>query len=215
VMLAGLGLGLPLITGDPAYAVDPAATRTVCAPGTPAVCGTAVHEDGVLKAAVPARQVLTALKRLPDPPTRAIETESWTDLADFAYPVTMVGPDTIGLGPLSTDEARAQTPDEMAITFANGLGVSIDRCDRLLAGMSEEARGKRTNGIWDARSLAGAWLLNRSTTDTEDPALAQTLQTFKALPEAEQVRRMTLARKAFIDCTPGSLELLTAPRKTS
>ena len=212
-VLAGFAVAVPLLASDggAAYDTDPVAVQTVCAPGLPPVCGTKVHEAGVLKAAAPARQVLAALQRLPDPPTRAIETESWDDTT-FAYPARPLGPDTIGIWALTPD---ADSPADIAQSLADGLGVPSDQCDRLLANGSTKEKDAVTSGMWTARELAGAWLLNRTVSADDNPDLARDLRKFKALPDAEQVRRMTAVRKAFVNCTAGSMALLAAPVKAS
>lgn len=181
--LAAFAAAVPLLAagGGAAFTVDPVAARPVCTSGDPQVCVSAVHR-GVLPAVTgPARTVLVALRRLPDPPTRALEVP-------HSYPATVPAEDVLPLAEL--DVTAEETGDGLADRIADGLGVPL--CE------VEPPGGYERDGA--ARAVAGAWLLGRDHTTSMNPEADRTLQRLRRLPEAQQVRRMTAARDAFRSC---------------
>jgi hypothetical protein len=78
-VVAGAAIVLPLFPSDPAGVVvrDTEAVALVCAPGTPRVCVSRLHEEELDGLVDPARQVLAELARLPgQQPTSVVESMS-------------------------------------------------------------------------------------------------------------------------------------------
>jgi len=181
--LAALAAAVPLLAagGGAAFTADPVAGRPVCTGDDPQVCLSEVHRDRLPAVAAPARTVLVALRRLPDPPTRALEVPQ-------SYPATVPPQEVLPLAEL--DVTADDTGDGLADRIAYGLGVPM--CE------VEPPGGYERDGV--ARAVAGAWLLGRAGTTWTDPAADRTLQRLRRLPESEQVRRFTAARDAFRSC---------------
>lgn len=197
-VVAGLAAAVPLLAADggTAYAVDPVAARPVCADGGPQVCVAAVHARVLPDATAAARQVLATLRRLPGAPTRAAEDPSADDLDPT--PADALAADVLALTPSDLTAPHAGA-DELAGRFADGLGVPMCRSDppggyeRLIL----------------ARTVTGAWLLDRPRTAIDFRGAEQALQRLRALPPAEQIRRVTAARAVFRSCTGDALAALS------
>lgn len=194
-VVAGLVAAVPLLAADggAAYAVDPVAARPVCAAGSPQVCVTAVHADVLPDATEAAREVLAALRRLPGAPTRA-EEELPVDFRESAP----ARPDVLVLAPSDLTAPRSGA-GELADRFADGLGMPMCRSDPP-GGYAQ---------LIVARTVTGAWLLDRPQTAVDAPDAGQALQRLRALPPAEQVQRVAAAREAFRSCTEDALAALS------
>jgi hypothetical protein len=174
-----------------AYRPDAQAMTLYCAPGAPLVCGAAVHEQQVRRAAAPVREVLGALQRLPGAPTRAV--------ADSQYLGRPVPDDVL---PLSAALLGQGKIDRVRTLAAAGLGRHPDCYD---------AGPAIYDQIDQASALAGAWLLGLTSTETYGhyESLDQQLRSFERLPPDEQVHRMGLLRQALRQCRPGAMKIIT------
>lgn len=193
--VVGLALAAPLLSagGGTAYAVDPVAARLVCADGEPQVCLTTVHADQLPAATTAARQVLVALRQLPEPPVRAVEQ------ARLLPPDPPPGEDVLEIDlPQSSVGGGTASAGELAVAFAEGLGVRPCFPRTASGGIGHE---------YSARLVAGAWLLGATTTGGDEQADAA-LQRLLALPRPEQVARLTDVRRALRSCDRDALELL-------
>jgi hypothetical protein len=180
------------VFGSPvAYGPDTKALTLYCAPGAPPVCGAAAHEQRVLQAAIPAREVLAALQRLPGAPTRAVEESQYLDK-----------PVPADVLPLSTALVAAGLNDRLRTSAASGLGIHAD---------CTATDSKTAQDTAEADALAGAWLLDSSSTEAfgDYESLDQKLRSFEKLPSGEQVRRMAALRQALRDCRPGAMAIIT------
>lgn len=187
--LAGFALAVPLLSAadGAAFADDPVAARLVCASGRPAVCVTAVHQAALLTVTDPARDVLARLQQLPDAPTRAVE--------QTGVPADRAAGGPADVLPIQLPQGR---PDQEFLRqdLADGLGV---RPCLASPGGPENA--------FDARMVAGAWLLGTPVVQAGRPA-EQILARLRRLPEEEQRRRMTVLRAALRACDRDPLGLL-------
>ncbi|MDM4720227.1 hypothetical protein QTQ03_11810 [Micromonospora sp. WMMA1363] len=192
---AALGVALATVVaprGDAfvAHPIDPVAQEHVCAQGSPRVCVSRVHA-GLLPEVTPlARQALSMLAKLPDPPTAAHED------------TTTYHPDT--------------SPPRRADTVL--IPVQVDKHGRL-AGKSEviprmlDAGGANMRGCEGrqpstpvARAV-GYWLLGRvpEPGHSLEPAEinAEAVRWWRALrrlPEREAVARVAEVRRAALAC---------------
>ena len=186
--LTALAVAVPLLAagGGAAFTVDPVAARPVCTDGGPQVCVAMVHRDLLPAVTASARVVLVALRRLPEPPTRALEVP-------LSFPAVVPPPDVL---PLAEVDVTARTRGD-GLTDRIAYGLAVQLCD------AEPPGGYERDGI--ARAVAGAWLLGRARTTRVDPEADRILQRLRRLPEAEQVRRVAAARAAFRGCDQDAL----------
>ncbi|MBU2664927.1 hypothetical protein KOI35_15600 [Actinoplanes bogorensis] len=186
------------------YRVDAGAIRLVCADGTPQVCVTAVHAWQLDKAAPQVREALQLLAKLPGAQTKAIE---WH--ADRVYQPGDSGWDSTGL---------IRTPADT---------VSFDLNNNALVPNMLLGAGTGWNGCAEgpahsvAGHAAGAWLMGTDVlTGVDDfgnyPEMEQqirdTVRGLRALPEAEQVRRVTALRDAAQKCENDLMPYLTTAK---
>lgn len=204
------------------YQVDDAAQRLVCADGTPQVCVTAVHAYELPEVAPAARRALAMLAKLPGAPTRAVEWRAdapYTfDRAQFRGRTPKLEPGTVmfrlepedpmlGTGDLFSLESVSPTGTGLTANIVNGAGTTMNGC-RL--------------GDAVALGAAGAWLMGVDVLPLADGTfsydagiraeIAATVQALHALPEQEQVRRVTALRDAANACRTDDLRsILTGP----
>jgi hypothetical protein len=211
VVITPLGLGSR-------YQVDAAAQHLVCADGTPQVCVTAVHAYELAAVTPAVRQALTMLAKLPDAPTRAVEwradAPSTFDSAQFQGETPKLEPGTVmfRLEPddrmLSTGDLfslKSMSPAGLTATIVNGAGTTTNGCR-----LGDEV----------ALGAAGAWLMNvdvlpdLSYEGSVPAEITATVRALRALPEQEQVRRVTALRDAANACRTDDLRgILTGEPK--
>ncbi|MCA2212160.1 hypothetical protein [Jidongwangia harbinensis] len=202
--------GLLLITAPgPAgrWQIDPAAHRLVCADGTPQVCVAAVHEHLLPHVTTEARRALAAIAKLPNAPTRAVEVRL----------------DTPGVH--DSEQWQRKAPEPGTVHFALNpdpdTGQDPDVADSIAMGGGMWWNGCGANIDDKAMSVVGAWLLGTETVRMWDPvfgdmfasrteaAVRDGVRALRALPEREQLRRVTAVRDAAARCERELMPILT------
>ncbi|WP_435055330.1 hypothetical protein [Micromonospora aurantiaca (nom. illeg.)] len=208
--LAGGVAGLLLI-GVPGPAgiwqLDAEARRYVCADGTPQVCVTAVNAHLLPEVTTEARRGLHALAKLPNAPTRAVELRL----------------DTIG----SNDSEQWHRPEPTPGTVQFHLevdpdtGRAADVAERIAMGGGTRWSGCGRSGDDIAPAIVAAWLLDTETVrlwdswtgyryaDEQQEEIRAGARQLRALPEPEQLRRVTALRDAAARCEPDLMPALT------
>ncbi|MGY4908387.1 hypothetical protein [Micromonospora aurantiaca (nom. illeg.)] len=208
--LAGGVAGLLLI-GVPGPAgiwqLDPEARRYVCADGTPQVCVTAVNAHLLPQITPEARRGLRALAKLPDAPTRVVEVRL----------------DTIG----SNDSEQWHRPKpapgtvQFLLEVDPDTGRAADVAERVALGGGTTWYGCGRSGDDIAPAIAAAWLLDTETVrlwdswtgyryaDEQQEEIRAGVRQLRALPEPEQLRRVTALRDAAARCEPDLMPALT------
>ncbi|KAB1117636.1 hypothetical protein [Micromonospora aurantiaca] len=208
--LAGGVAGLLLI-GVPGPAgiwqLDAEARRYVCADGTPQVCVTAVNAHLLPEVTTEARRGLHALAKLPNAPTRAVELRL----------------DTIG----SNDSEQWHRPEPTPGTVQFHLevdpdtGRAADVAERIAMGGGTRWSGCGRSGDDIAPAIVAAWLLDTDTVrlwdswtgyryaDEQQEEIRAGVRQLRALPEPEQLRRVTALRDAAARCEPDLMPALT------
>ncbi|MFD6263361.1 hypothetical protein ACFWFK_19730 [Micromonospora chalcea] len=208
--LAGGVAGLVLI-GVPGPAgiwqLDAGARRYVCADGTPQVCVTAVNAHLLPEVTTEARRGLRALAKLPNAPTRAVELRL----------------DTIG----SNDSEQWHRPKpapgtvQFLLEVDPDTGRAADVAERIALGGGTMWYGCGRSGDDIAPAIVAAWLLDAETvrlwdswtgyrhTDTQQDEIRAGVRQLRALPEPEQLRRVTALRDAAARCEPDLMPALT------
>lgn len=189
------------------WQLDAGAYRYVCADSAPQVCVTAVHAHLLPGVTADARRALRALATLPNAPTRAVElrldTIGSNDSDQWYRPKPQPG--TVQFQ-LEVDPATGRDPD-VAESIVMGGGTRWSGC------------GQSADEI--APAVAAAWLLDTDVVrlwdswagyqfaDRYAPDIRAGVQALRALPEAEQLRRVTALRDAAARCEPDLLPILT------
>nr|WP_030502320.1 hypothetical protein [Micromonospora purpureochromogenes] len=211
--LAGLAGGVAglLLIGVPGPAgiwqLDAGARRYVCADGTPQVCVTAVNAHLLPQITPEARRGLRALAKLPDAPTRAVELRL----------------DTIG----SNDSEQWHRPKpapgtvQFLLEVDPDTGRAADVAERVALGGGTMWYGCGRSGDDVAPAIAAAWLLDAETVrlwdswtgyryaDEQQEEIRDGVRQLRALPEPEQLRRVTALRDAAARCEPDLMPALT------
>jgi hypothetical protein len=190
-----LGLVLPLLPRGHAAAYEPDhdASALVCTEDAPRVCVMKAHEAALADLVEPARQALTQLAKLPDPPS---------SMKEFTGDVW---------------KSRPQPPDVLWFDSSNllprggGEQTSDDLLLRMLAGA-----GTRPCGDLGARAVAGAWLVgdfrtipSQRLSSREMESRRRTWEALRALPADEQRDRVSALRQAELACQGDLLDILT------
>ncbi|WP_409074414.1 hypothetical protein [Micromonospora chalcea] len=204
--VAGLLLiGVPGPTGI--WQLDPDARRFVCADGTPQVCVTAVNAHLLPEITPEARRGLKALAKLPDAPARAVEVRL----------------DTVG----SNDSEQWHRPKpapgtvQFLLEVDPDTGRAADVAERIALGGGTMWYGCGRSGDDIAPAIAAAWLLDVETVrlwdswtgyryaDEKQEEIRDGVRQLRALPEPEQLRRITALRDAATRCEPDLMPALT------
>ncbi|MDG4788867.1 hypothetical protein O7626_23565 [Micromonospora sp. WMMD1102] len=194
------------------YRVEPSAQRVVCADGAPEVCVTAVHAYALPGIVPDVRRALTALAKLPGAPTRAAEFR----------------PGTAGTFSSNQFWTGKPTTEPGTVLFVLEL-AGTSRTDPDLTASIVFGAGTRWNGCAQddevAKAAAGAWLLGTDDLrivedgweypDDLRQEIRNTVRQLRALPETEQLRRVTALRDAANRCEPDLLRLLTGSEGAS
>lgn len=204
------------------YQVDAAAQRLVCADGTPEVCVTAVHAYALTAVTPAARQALTMLAKLPGAPTRAVEwradAPSRFDSAQFRGQTPKVKPGTVlfrldaehrMVGPGDLFHPGSALPTGLTANIVNGAGTTMNGCD-----LDDRV----------ALGAAGAWLMGVDVLPLTDDQfsydaglrakITAIVRALRALPEQEQVRRVTALRDAANACRTDDLRGILTGKST-
>ncbi|MFF5232325.1 hypothetical protein [Dactylosporangium sp. NPDC000521] len=210
---AGLAAGVAglVLVASPGPAgiwqLDAGAYRYVCADGTPQVCVTAVHAHLLPGVSADARRALRALAKLPGAPTRAVElrldTIGENDSDQWFRPKPRPG--TVQFQ-LEVDPGTGRDPD-VAESIVMGGGTRWSGC------------GHGSDDV--AQAVAAAWLLDTDTVrlwdswsgfdyaDKYQSEVRAGVQALRALPGAEQLRRVTALRDAAARCEQDLMPYLT------
>jgi hypothetical protein len=200
-----------LLTTTPTAAgtwqLDPGAHRYVCADGVPQVCVTAVHAHLLPDVTTEAHRALNALAKLPDAPTRAVELRL----------------DTVGTN--GSDQWHRPKPQPGTVHFHleidPGTGQDPDVAESIVMGGGTRWSGCGDGGDEIPQAVAAAWLLDTDVVrlwdswagykfaDQLEPEIRAGVQRLRALPEAEQLRRVTALRDAAARCEPELMPILT------
>ncbi len=197
--LAGTGAAVvPGKTMADHYRVDAAAQKLVCADGTPQVCVTAVHAYALDEATPQVRKALSLLAKLPGAQTRAVE---WR--ADEVYQPgesdwdwqgttrTPAGTVSFDLG-MDGDQAGTTITENMVL----GAGTSWNGCEGTIGSVAGHASGAWLMGT-EQLSGIGDGLDSYPEMQTQ---VRDTVRLLRALPEAEQIRRVAAMRDAAATC---------------
>ena len=190
-----------------AYSIDHKAAELVCATGTPRVCTTRVDAGRLPQVTAPARAALTALARLPHPPTQVIEHPRMENTT--FEPPAGTRDDTVwmDLTPYDTDthgRMLAEDLKDLTATLLADAGVS-GRCPD----------DDQLSGRYEASDISTAWLLGRppepdATTAAEDQERIRAGWTaLTAVSPAEQVKRVSALRQARLTCQGDPYTILT------
>ncbi|MEU4221169.1 hypothetical protein, partial [Actinoplanes sp. NPDC026623] len=169
--------------------VDPVAQQPVCADGSPRVCVSRVHAGLLPEVAPLARQAMTMLAKLPDPPSQAHEdtTTFYPDASPPRRPDTVLIPVRVdGSGHL--DEAAGIIPEMLYAAGANTHGCPEPPS-------TEVARA------------AGAWLSGHEPVPEYadepaelNPAAVTLWQGLRRLSPNEAAARVAAVRQAALAC---------------
>jgi hypothetical protein len=207
VLPAVLGLALALAVLPPtdrAAPRDPLAAELVCADGEPRVCVTRLYEPMLPQLVEPARRALTALGRLPQPPTAVVqEAASYGDFVrqrpDTVHlSLTMGGDGTISTGGGSIEEDILDGAGTWKCGAAND---DIDAWTRIDA-------ARAAAGLWLRGAEAAPEYLWTPVRELADRALAD----LRTLPVEAQSARVAAMRDAALDCRPDLYDVLTTAR---
>jgi hypothetical protein len=207
--LAGAMVAAVVLPGDTQperYRIDAAAQALVCADGAPQVCVTAVHAHVLPDAAPQIRRALGMLAKLPGAPQRAEEwrpAQVWEPgLDDREMKTIPVAAGTVRIN-LELDGTQQLSP-YLVQSIVNGAGTTWSGC------LPEDDV---------ARYAAGAWLMDADDLTVYTGFYGQgpefhekvkdTVRKLRALPAAEQTRRVTALRDAAADCRADLLPILT------
>ncbi|WBC08399.1 hypothetical protein [Micromonospora sp. WMMA1947] len=189
------------------WQLDQSARRYVCADGTPQVCVTAVNAHLLPDVTTEARRGLKALAKLPGAPTRAVEVRL----------------DTIG----SNDSEQWHRPKpapgtvQFLLEVDPDTGRAADVAERIALGGGTMWSGCGRSGDDIAPAIVAAWLLDAETVrlwdswtgyryaDEQQEEIRAGVRQLRALPEPEQLRRVTALRDAAARCEPDLMPALT------
>ncbi|GIE30446.1 hypothetical protein Ait01nite_034910 [Actinoplanes italicus] len=197
----GLALSAAVIPHDhQRMTFDPVAQQLVCTDDAPQVCVSRVHA-GLLDEVTPhARQALSLLAKLPDPPTRAQEnTNTYLD----EKTIVRYGADTVAFDLDVDSDGHLKDTDTMLIRMLDAGGASAVGCPDGFDVPVERA--------------AGAWISGREPVrDPDDPEItagpgdpnplsfdaeaAQLWEKLRQLPEKEALARVVAVREAALEC---------------
>ena len=189
------------------WQLDQSARRYVCADGTPQVCVTAINAHLLPQITPEARRGLRALAKLPDAPTRAVELRL----------------DTIGSN--DSEQWHRPKPEPGTVQFLLEVdpdtGRAADVAERIALGGGTKWYGCGRSGDDIAPAVAAAWLLDAETVrlwdswtgyryaDEQQEEIRTGVRQLRALPEPEQLRRVTALRDAAARCEPDLMPALT------
>ncbi|MFI5845771.1 hypothetical protein ACIA8K_39310 [Catenuloplanes sp. NPDC051500] len=211
VLAAGVAGLMLIVEPGPAekWRLDPAAQRLTCTDDAPQVCVTAVHRHLLPEVTVQARLALDALAVLPGAPTRAVEVHLYRPGDNTTAQWQRFTPnDEPGTVYFVTDTPIGGDPG-LAERIAMGGGTYLSHC------------GDQTEG-YVPMAVAGGWLLGVQdfrlwepgfgywSTEAREPEVREGLRALRALPEAEQLARVTAVRDAALRCAPDLTTPLTA-----
>lgn len=191
-----------------AYSIDPQAAALVCATGTPRVCVTRVDAARLPQVTAPARAALTALARLPHPPTAVIQhprMEATTFEAPAAHRADTVWMDLTPYGADSRGKMEPEDLQELTAQLLADVGVSEGGCAEV---------GGKSSADYAASEISTAWLLGRPPTadqlSAEDEAQVSTgWKALTSVPAAEQRERVSAMRQAVLTCKGDAYTILT------
>lgn len=212
-LLAGAAVALPLLpaTAAQAQVIDQGAVAPVCAEGAPRVCVTNVHKGLLATLAGPAREALALLAKVPGAPTAVEEVttgEPWYGRRPVVPGVVQIDFDDFDL---AAGDRSTTDPDRLRRYLVAGVGTPT--CFGLLD-MTKSYESERAARAVSAAALTGelkplsgsgsAFFRN------ELEALARPAwESFRVLPEAERIARLSAMRVAAETCRGGTLEILT------
>jgi len=212
-LLAGAAVALPLLPATVAQAqeVDQGAVALVCADGLPRVCVTNVHQEFLGALVQPAREALALLGKVPGAPTSVEEVttgEPFYGRRPVVAGVVQIDFDDFDLasGLRSTTD-----PDRLRRYLVAGAGtptcygrVEMDEnYERERAARAVSAAGL-TGELRPLSGSGSAYFRNELETLAR-PAW----ESFRVLPAAEQIARLSAMRVAAETCRGGTLEILT------
>ncbi|MCG3750636.1 hypothetical protein [Amycolatopsis sp. Poz14] len=196
---AGLAVALPLFPASSAenYAPDETAAALVC---DGPVCVTRLHEDWLSTVAGPGKEVLQRLEKLPQHPTRVVESTE-------PYRNNKVGPRDPSQVLLQQDSTALYHKSGLSLTMTLLSGAGTTQCHAASYG------GERNDREDAARWVMAQWLVGSyspppsyaALQNRTDPAWAA----LKAVPEPEQTARVAAARQLELTCTGDPLKVLT------
>jgi hypothetical protein len=200
-VVLGLVLSVAVMPRDHDNIVfDPVAQQLVCTGDAPRVCVGRVHA-GLLPEVTPhARQALTLLARLPDPPT-AVQ-EDTNDYLDDDNPLP--GPDTVVFRLEVGGDGHLADPDHLLPRLLQAAGADAAACPEGYDVPVARAVGAYLAGRPPARDPQESPLVREPggppvpDYDAEATVLWEGL---RQLPEAEALARVAAVRKAALECT--------------
>jgi hypothetical protein len=200
---AGLGLVLSVAVMPHDYdniVIDPVAQQLVCTDDAPRVCVGRVHA-GLLSEVTPhARQALTLLARLPDPPSTV--QEDTNDYLDDDNPLP--GADTVAFPLQVGGDGHLADPDRLLSSMLEAGGASVTGCPEGYDVPVARAAGAYLAGRQPVRDPDdGGFIQEPGAPPPPDYHAEATVlwQTLQELPEAEALARVAAVRKAALTCT--------------
>jgi hypothetical protein len=212
-MLVGAAVALPLLPATAAQVqeVDQGAVALVCAEGTPRVCVTNVHKEFLETLVQPAREALALLAKVPGAPTSVEEATTGQPL----YGRRPVVPGVVQIDfddfDLASGERTTTDPDRLRRYLVAGVGtptcygrMEMDENYMSLRAASAVSAAALTGELKPLSGSSSAYFRNELETLAR-PAW----ESFRVLPAAEQIARLSAMRVAAETCRGGTLEILT------
>jgi hypothetical protein len=211
-LLAGAAVALPLLpaTAAQAQVIDQGAVALVCAEGAPRVCVTNVHKELLATLVSPAREALALLAKVPGAPASVEEVATGKPFHGRRPVVPGVLQIDFDDFDLASGERATTDPDRLRRYLVAGAGTPTcyGRVD-----WDENYDGERAARAVSAAALTGELKpLSGSSSpyfrnEIESPA-RPVWDSFRVLPEAEQITRLSAMRVAAETCRGGMLEIL-------
>jgi len=197
---AALALAVLPATAAETYVVDQAATEQVC---DGAVCVSRMHEAKLATLTGPGKDALRLLAKLPGAPTTVRE---------YTGEVPVIGgrPRSADAVTVVFDESQWSKPtgDDLTRNLVAGAGVppcySVNTAGPVV---QREHSARMVLAAWftgELKPLVGSNYLNGGSMPDAEAAWA----TLRALPEAEQLKRVEAARQVGLSCDGEQLEAL-------
>ncbi|MFJ7212289.1 hypothetical protein [Amycolatopsis sp. NPDC098790] len=200
-VVAGAAIALPVFpaSGDGLLVPDSVAAQKVC---DGPICVTRAHEDRLAALAVPGREALAMLAKLPGAPTR-IEEET--------APNSLAGPPARDPGVVRLDFQRndvllTANADDLRLAVLSGAG--LPSCGHPYGGSLADLGARMIAGAYFTGELkplpeyAGRWYAS------QPGPVTQAWADFRALPREVQFTRIVALRQALLTCQGDPLDTL-------
>jgi hypothetical protein len=200
-VVLGAALSAAIIPHDHGrFTFDPVAQQLVCTDDASQVCVSRVHA-GLLDEVTPhARQALSLLAKLPDPPTR-VQEDTNTYLDDKA--IMRYGADTVSFDLEVGRDGHLQNADHMMARMLDAGGASGIGCPEGFDVPIARAAGAWISGRKPVRDPNDGEIIagpGEPAPLSFDAEAAQLWEKLRKLPEKEALARVLAVRKAALEC---------------